>query len=267
MNLKPESKEPVTILMVPFDRYTEFPKSVDAVLKDTSYPFRLVVIEGGAPEAVRHELEKRKKEHKNVQILYSDRPLRMAAAFNMGLVHVRTQRAVLMHNKLHVTPGWLQSLVLESESKDGVILPHIDHANGVPFTFMHAFLAKRALLEEIGLFDESVGTPFWGVDLENRLKSKGVPIRREPAAVLEYRSSKSVLKRTDRDLFLYQWDDPHAHQTLAYLKQKWGSAPQESEYHAWLTKKRQLTRPRQAIPVQALPLFSMAKLIHLLHRA
>jgi hypothetical protein len=171
-----------------------------------------------------------------------------------------------MHNKLRVTQGWLPNLVLEAESKDGLICPHIDHTNGMPFSFLHAFLAKKSLLDEIGLFDESVGTPFWGVDLENRLKAKGVPVHRDLSSVLEYQSSKTQLKKADRELFQYQWDDPHAYQTLAYLKQKWGVSPEEAKYLQWLSKKRAVAHPKPAFSLPAAPLFSMAKLVHLISR-
>jgi hypothetical protein len=266
MNLRPENREPVTIVMVPFDRYTEFPKSVDALIKDTSYPFKLLIIEGNAPESVRLDLDDRRRKHKNIRIIYSDHPTRMAEAFNLGLVHIRTRHAVLMHNKLRVTPGWLSSLVRETQSKQGVICPYINFTNGMPFSFLHAFLIEKTLLDELGLFDESVGTPFWGVDLENRLKAKKVVLHRDPGSVLEYQSSKTLLKNADRKLFQHQWNDPHALQTLSYVKQKWGSAPEEAKYLAWLAKKRSIGASKPAFSIPALPLFSLAKLIHVLHR-
>ncbi len=266
MNLRPESREPVTILMVPFDRYTEFPRAIDALLKSTTYPFKLVVIENCAPESVRHDLEQRRRAHRNIQIIYSDHPSRMAACFNVGLIHIRTRLAVLMHNKLRVTEGWLSELVLQAESKEGLLCPHIDHTNGIPFSFLHALMAKKSLLDEIGLFDESVGTPFWGVDLENRLLAKGVPIHRELASVLDYQSSNTQLKRADKALFQYQWDDPHVRQTLAYLKQKWGSAPEEATYLQWLSKKRAVPRSKPSFALPVIPLFSIAKLVHLMNR-
>lgn len=268
MNLQPaKHHEPVTILMVPFDRYTEFPKSIDALFKETSHPFRLIVVEAGAGEAVRRRLEDRKRKHKNMQILYSDRPSRIAESFNLGLVHIRTRYAFLMHNRLKVTAGWLSSLLLEAQSKSGVICPSVLNTGHMPFSFLHAFLAEKTLLDKIGLLDESVGTPFWGIDLENRLRIKGVAIHREPAAVLEYQSSKTLLKNADRKLFLHQWDDPHARQTLKYLKQKWGSAPEEAKYLQWLAKKKALAGPKPLFAMPALPLFSVAKFVHLLRRA
>ena len=159
----------------------------------------------------------------------------------MGLVHVRTPHAFLMHNHLAVTPGWLSALMEHAPAKDSILMPYVSNTNGTPFSFLHTFLASKELLDEIGLFDESVGTPFWGIDLENRLKSKKVAMTREPASVLEYQGP-AVLKGADLRLFLHQWDDPHTRQTLAYMKQKWGMAPEEAKYLEWLEKKRSTAR-------------------------
>ena len=251
MNLQPvKHHEPVTILMVPYDQYSSFPKAVDNLFKATTHPFKLIVVEGNAPEDVRHELEKRKKKHRNIQIIYSAHTPRMAEAFNLGLVHIRTRHAFLMHNQLLVRPGWLSGLIEHVKTRTGVLYPHVRGADGGPFALLHALLATRELLDEIGLFDESVGTPLLGIDLENRLKTKGVPVHRDPATVLEYQAPEALKKGPDRTFFQHQWDDPHAHRTLAYLKQKWGSAPEQSRYLEWLAKKRSV-RHR---PVFVLPL-------------
>ena len=213
-------------------------------------------------------LEKRKKKHKNMQIIYSARPLRMAEAFNLGLVHIRTRHAFLMHNHLFVTPGWLSNLIEQAKSREGVICPYVSPMDTAPFPMLHAFLATKQLLDGIGLFDESVGTPLLGADLENRLKAIGVPMHRDPYTLLEYQTSALPKKGADSKFFEHQWDDPHAHQTLAYLKQKWGSAPEELKYLEWLTKKKASAKrkPVFALSAWSLPLAS-AKLIQVLHRA
>jgi hypothetical protein len=277
MNLRPAgTHEPVTILMVPLDRYAVFPKAVDNIFKETDHPFKLIIVEGHSPESVRHQLEDRKKKHKNLQILYTAHAPRMAEAFNLGLVHVRTRHALLMHNQLSVTPGWLSNLVEHAKTRRGVLCPYVNHGEEAPFSFVHALLATKELLEEIGLFDESVATLFWGLELEKRLKAKGVAMHREPSTVLEYRPW-TPLKSTDLRLFQHQWDDPHAHQTLAYLKQKWGACPEETRYLEWLSKKRSLEHRKRAFALGALalasafpmadPLMGLKKLVQVLHRA
>ena len=264
MNLKPVDKhDPVTILMVPFDRYSTFLRSVDTVLATTTVPFKLLIVEGAAPDDVRRGLEERKKKHRHIQIIYSEHPLRMAEAFNLGLVHIRTPYAFLMHNRLSTTPGWLQNLLEYRQAHQGLLVPQVNNADAMPYSFLHSFLVKKDLLDQMGLFDTSVGTPFWGVDLANRLQKKNIPIHRDAHSTLIYQAPPAP-KGADRKLFLYQWDDPHAHQTLAYLKQKWGHAPEEDEYLQWLTTKRSLARHKKRFAMPLLPLFSLA--LHFLHK-
>lgn len=222
--------------MVPFDRHSSFPQAIDALFKETNYPFKLIVVEGNSPEPVRRELEKRKRKHKNIQILYSTHTPRLAEAFNLGLIHIRTSHAFLMHNGLLVTPGWLNSLMEQARTREGVFCPYIARKDKDAFPLIHAFLAAKELLEDIGLFDESVSTALSGVDLTHRFKSKGIPLHQDPYTILEYRNGLPA-RGGDLKLFKHQWHDPHAHQTLAYLKQKWGVAPDEAQYRDWLEKK------------------------------
>jgi glycosyltransferase involved in cell wall biosynthesis len=175
--------------MVPFGRYSIFPRSVDSLFKETSRPFKLILVEGNAPEHVRHELEKRKKKYKNIQILYSSHHPRMAEAFNLGLVHVRTEHVFLMHNHLFVTPGWLSELTEHIPSGSFVRMPYVSHSNGTPYSFLNAFLTSKRLLDEMGL-----------TDLEGRLKAKNIPIEHCPASVLDFRGH-APLKGAPMKLF------------------------------------------------------------------
>ena len=227
--------------MVPLDRYSVFPRAIDALYKETRLPFKLIVVEGNASENMRYEIEKRKQKYKNIQIVYTDHHPRLAEAFNLGLVHIRTKHAFLMHNGLVVTPGWLENLMEQAKAREGVLCPYVSNAQDPP-SFVHALLVTKELLNDIGLFDESIGTALMGMDLINRLKAKGIPVHRDPYTVLEC-PVDAAPKNGDRQFFAHQWDDPHARQTLAYLKQKWGVAPDEIKYLEWLEKRGLIPAP------------------------
>jgi glycosyltransferase involved in cell wall biosynthesis len=264
MNLKPPvHHDPVTIIMVPFDGYSHFTKAIDSLYDSTGYPFKLIVVEGGAPEYVRHELEKKRQKHKNMQIIYTDHAPRMAEAYNLGIVHVRTKQAVLLHSQIDFKPGWLGELADTSRKKGGLICPYVGNTNGMPFSFVHAFIVNKSVLDKIGLFDESVATPFWGLDLENRLKAQGIKMHRDLHIELEYRQSGPV-RNGDLKLFRHQWDDPHAHRSLVYLKQKWGSAPEETKYLHLLSKKKAMARQKPAFAVPVPRFAAPAKLFQAL---
>lgn len=253
--------------MIPFDQYSVFPSSIDALYKETSYPFKLIVIEGNAPDNIRHELERRQKKYHNFKIIYSNHRPRMAEAFNLGLAHIRTSRAFFMHNNLRVTPGWLSNLMELAKHQTGVICPYVSYAPGnlaqphpgdYPVTFsqgrvketnevdMHGFLITRQILRELGDFDESVSTPLVGVDLGHRLRTKEILVNRDPYTVIEY-LAPTVFKGADLQLFKHQWDDEHTRRTLAYLSGKWSISLDEKKYLEWLARKRSLCEKKPAL--------------------
>jgi len=274
MNLSPaKTQEPVTILMIPFDQYSVFPASVDALYKETRYPFKLIVIEGNAPDNIRHELEKRQKKYGDLKIIYSNHRPRMAEAFNLGLAHIRTPKAFFMHNNLRVTPGWLSNLMEMAKHQTGVICPYVSYAQenlsqtypgDYTVTFsqgrvkeanevdMHGFLITKAILKELGEFDESVSTPLVGVDLGHRLRTKEILVNRDPYTVIEY-LAPAVFKGADLQLFKHQWDDEHTRRTLAYLSEKWSISLDEKKYLEWLAKKRSLCEKKPVLPPPAGP--------------
>lgn len=252
MNLRPASThESVSILLIPFEQYSTFPKAVDTLIANTRYPFELIVVEGNAPDAVRHELEKRKKRRRNMKIIYSDHRPRMAEAFNLGLAHIRTRYAFLMHNNLFAAPGWLSNLLERAKDRPGVFCPVIHQAgartvlNGDSAEAdLHGFLVTKEILNAIGPFDETVSAPLVGVDLGCHLNAKGIPMLwdRHPGTLLEYRAS-GTLKGADLALFKHQWDEPHLRRALAYLNQKWGLALDEHKYLKRLEKKKAVNAP------------------------
>jgi hypothetical protein len=246
MKLSPtKSQEPVTILMIPLDQYSVFPKSVDAVFKETHYPFKLIVIEGNAPVKIRYELEERQKKNSNFKIIYSNHRPRMAEAFNLGLPHIRTSRAFFMHNNIRVTADWLSRLVTLTKHHTGVICPHISYAGNpffqerVPETHEidpRGFLITKELLKEIGEFDESVITPLLAMDLRNLFRTKNILVYRDPHTIMEH-LTPGPLKGSDLQFFKHQWNDEHSHETLAYWSKKWSVALDERKYSDWLAKK------------------------------
>lgn len=267
MNLHPAKKhESITIVLAPFDQYSAFARAIEAILKHTRAPFELIILEGGAPQSIRQQIESRKKNLKHVKVIYSNHRPRMAEAFNIALPHIRTQRAFFTHNNLRVTPHWLENLLAYAKSRPGVACPFVTplHADlsrhfelDYPVTYakdhgqsrsshevdMHGFLIEKSLLSSIGEFDEKVGTPLVGVDLSQHLKRLDVPVHRDPFTVLEYESS-NIRKSFDINMFHHQWDEHHAQESLRYLNKKWGLHLQEASYLEWLEKKRLLLRKR-----------------------
>ncbi len=250
MHLHPvKLHEPVTILMVPLDQYSAFPGAVDAVLKETRLPFELILIEGNAPESIRHKLEQRKKSHKNIKIIYSAHRPRMAEAFNLGLVHIRTRIAFFTHNNVRATSLWLEHLLKQAKDNPGVVCPYVArHENTVrernlPEVDMNGFLVTKELLHLIDSFDENVSVPLLGLDLGQQLKKHGVAIHRDPFTVLEYEPA-SFSKLFDLKFFQHQWNEKHVRESVHYMRKKWTLKLHEFKYVEWLQKRKHVLQKR-----------------------
>ncbi len=238
MNLQPVKKhESVTILLVPYDGYSSFPQAVDAIFKHTRAPFELIVVEADAPNSIRHELEKRKKRHKNMKIIYSDRKLRLAEAFNLGLPHIRTHRAFLMHNNLKVPPHWLDNLLKQAKDKHSVLCPSMSTLREETFhdpaeLEMHGLLITKEILRQLGEFDEKTAPRLLGTAFSQWLKKQGVFIHYDVHSILEYKPVRTS-KSFDLKFFRHQWDEPFNRKSLVHLREKWGLKLQESKYLEW----------------------------------
>ena len=262
MNLQPAKKhESVTILLVPYDGYSAFPRAVDSILRETRLPFELIIVEGGAPETIRCDLEKRKERRKNIKIIYSNHRPRLAEAFNLGLPHIRTAKAFLMHNNLTATPQWLETLTQHAVDRPGVICPFVPSECGEhpkePFDRdMHGFLITRETLTHLGRFDEKVASPLLGLDLAHWLQKQGVSIHRDPYTVLHNTVQKRP-KPYDLKMLQRQWDEKQLRESITYLSEKWGVKLQESKYLSWLQDKKrpqQKSRAQRALVWQELPM-------------
>jgi GT2 family glycosyltransferase len=282
MNLQPAKlHESVTILMVPLDQYSAFPGAVDAVLKETRLPFELIIIEGNAPESVRLKLERRKKHHKNIKIIYSAHRPRMAEALNLGFPHIRTRLAFFTHNNVRVTPLWLEHLLKQARDHPGIVCPYVAHHENtvrekdLPEVDMNGFLATREILRSLNGFDEKVSAPLLGMDLAQRSKQHGIAVHRDPFTVLEYEPAL-FSKSFDLKFFQHQWSEKHVRESVFHMRKKWGLRLHESKYMEWLQKRKRFLQKRptnaafdwEELPLRLeFPKISLRKFLQVLTRA
>jgi GT2 family glycosyltransferase len=79
------------------------------LLANTEPPYRLVVVDGGAPRRIARELERLAVRH-DFTLVRRDALLTSNEARNLGLRHVDTRYAVFVDNDTIVPPGWLAEL-------------------------------------------------------------------------------------------------------------------------------------------------------------
>ena len=253
---KKSSKERATIVMVPYEQYSTFPRAVDALYHHTDHPFNLIVVEGNAPDAIKSALEKRTQFHKNIKIIYTNHQPLAGEAYNLARPHLRTSWTFFMHNDLRVTTGWLSKLIESAKARNAEIVcpaiegaedpahtPDMDHVlQSISGINMRGFLISKKALEKLGGFEENISAFMNGLDLSLKAKNHGFLTFIDTDTVLK-RNFPPSNKSSDLPLFNSQWDKELAKKSFGYFREKWNLDLDEKSYLHWLEYKRE--RPAQ----------------------
>jgi GT2 family glycosyltransferase len=100
----------VTIVVVPRERFSCAPRSLESIYEHTQIPFKLVYVDGNSPAHIRNYLETKAAE-KQFTLIRKDYYLYPNQARNIGLAEVDTPYLVFVDNDVIVTAGWLQALI------------------------------------------------------------------------------------------------------------------------------------------------------------
>ena len=124
----------VTIIVVPRERFSCARASLDSIVEYTSYPHRLVYLDGNSPQTVKEYLSTQSQK-RNFTLLRFEHYLYPNQAKNIGLQHLesignRNKYLVFIDNDVIVAPNWLKSLVeCAEETKAAVVTPLICDSN------------------------------------------------------------------------------------------------------------------------------------------
>jgi GT2 family glycosyltransferase len=100
----------ITIVVLARERFSTAIRTLEHLYEVTDTPFDLVYVDGRSPRRVRDELRRQAARH-GFTLLRHERYLTPNSARNLGLAHVSTPFVLFIDNDMHVTPGWLQSLL------------------------------------------------------------------------------------------------------------------------------------------------------------
>jgi hypothetical protein len=103
-------RPPVTVAVVPRERFSESLRSLDSILPTLGPGDRLIYVDGKSPRAIAHQLRQRQREH-GFTLLRHDRYLSPNQARNLVLAHLETPYVAFVDNDLIVTGSWLDRLV------------------------------------------------------------------------------------------------------------------------------------------------------------
>ncbi len=104
------TEPPVTIVVVPRERFSITRRALESLYANTSGPFRLVYVDGGSPAPIRRYLAAEARA-RGFELVRTERYLTPNEARNIGFRHVRTRYTVFMDNDVVPARGWLDRLV------------------------------------------------------------------------------------------------------------------------------------------------------------
>ncbi len=152
---------------------------VDSVMRNTSYPYRLIMVDNGSDDATKSYLEELKANNPaQVELIRNEKNLGFVKAVNQGLKASDAPYVCLLNNDTIPAPGWLERLVefAQSHKDAGLLNPvcdgHLDtpideyakrlEANKGRYMEMNqcfgfCMLMKRELIDKIGYLDEAFG--------------------------------------------------------------------------------------------------------------
>jgi GT2 family glycosyltransferase len=88
-----------------------FPEVVERIFKLTPPIFKMIIMEGAAPEPIRRQLRAIAARQANCRIVQSDRWLYPHEAVNQAIPLIDTEYAVFIDNDVEVLEGWLEAMV------------------------------------------------------------------------------------------------------------------------------------------------------------
>lgn len=149
------------------------------IIKNTGYPYRLILIDNGSEDETRQYLETLKKNSPcKIELIRNEKNLGFVKAVNQGLRSSKAPYVCVMNNDTIPAPGWLERLIEFSEANkeaglmnplcDGDPLVSIeDHGRNAGLhrgsymemnqCFLFATLIKKEVIEKIGYLDEGFG--------------------------------------------------------------------------------------------------------------
>ena len=111
----------VTIVVVPRERFSYAPTSLESVYEHTQIPFKLIYVDGNSPEKSKMYLEEQ-AHSKGFKLLRTDRYLYPNQARNIGAQHADTKYIAFVDNDVVVSPGWLQALIQCAEETNAAVV-------------------------------------------------------------------------------------------------------------------------------------------------
>jgi GT2 family glycosyltransferase len=101
---------PISIVIVPRDRFSIAPRTLRSLLANTTLPYRLIYVDAGSPVDVRDELATLAKRH-DFTLIRLDDYVAPNRSRNIGLREATGEFVVVAENDVLFMPGWIEPLI------------------------------------------------------------------------------------------------------------------------------------------------------------
>lgn len=212
--------------MVTYNSRRFLPDFFTSLSKNTSYPFRLIVIDNHSTDRSQDYLSRISRTHplrRHLKLVHNPKNLGLAKAWNQGISLCASNYLVFLNPDIILTPGWLEQLVdcAKRQPQAAVvgakilsynqIITHAGFLNQIVLgrgqpagTYLSnseievdgihgcCFLVKRAFLQAYGAFDERFFLYAEEDDLCARVKKTGHQVILCPVPIYHYGAGSAV---------------------------------------------------------------------------
>jgi len=247
----PKSSESVVIVVVPRDRFSMFPRCLEALYAHTHVRFRVVVVAGGTDRRTEEYLHRLQAQKDNLTVVLVDRLLMQGEARNLGLRQASERLCVVLENDTIVHENWLAPMLECMREEDAAVVTPLIlwyrgiHAAGcmfeerqgdgavvfqhrimytgirrrpIDYPENHCVLIDRQRVPGNDVFDDV--EPF-DVDLGLTLRKAGLRAFLEPRSVVTY-SAPPPWEVRDIAVFRWRWDAASWEARNRRFTHKWG---------------------------------------------
>jgi glycosyltransferase involved in cell wall biosynthesis len=260
------SSDGVDIVVIPRDRFSMFPRCLEALYAHTDVRFRLIVVAGGTDSATKKYLHQLQRQKDNVSAVITDHLLMQGEARNIAMRQAGERLCVVLENDTIVHKAWLAPMLecmreegaavvaplilwyrgihaagcmFEEQQKDGAVMFRHEilyegtRRRRIDYPENHCVLIDRQRLPAKDIFDDV--EPF-DVDLGLTLRKYGLNVFVEPRSVVTY-SAPPPWEVRDVALFKFRWDPTSWVERNTRFAQKWAVAYDPAS--KWASYRRQ----------------------------
>lgn len=197
-------------------------KCLESVEKNTSYPYRVILVDNGSEKDVKAYLERfAAVSHGRVTLISNEENTGYIKAVNQALKYANADHVCVMNNDTDVCSGWLEEMarVMDSDAGIGIVNPSSNTSGQLPCIWQNiadyanslkkyagqtqelfncrgfCMLIRPELFKKIGYFDESYGPGYFEeADFSRKAISAGYRIVRAKASYVFHTESLSFKK-------------------------------------------------------------------------